>query len=631
MWTIPHAFLFLRSKMPIHLFDSLLRRHSEKTASLPLQTSESAAACAECGSAEAFADALLENDVISFDIFGTLILRPFSEPSDLFYFLSREIGVLNFHTIRKELEAKSRRIRETKENDRQVTLDEIWYRIEAETAVNASFGEETEKWLERTFCFANPFMLDIFALVKEAGKTIVAVSDMYLPSGFLKDLLTDLGFDGIERVFVSCEERKSKQDGSLYDAVKEAYPGKTIIHVGDEMQGDSEIPKKHGISSKLYPNVHRYAADYRSFDMSPLIGSAYRGIVDTWLYNGKTQYNRPYEFGFIYGGLFAIGYCHFIHQYCLANNVFRILFLARDGDILQKVYEKMYPDEKTHYVYWSGIAAHKLMAFYDRYNYYQEFLYKKVSLGITVRQTLEEMELVSLIDLLTEEADGHTPQPDDILTAANAEAVRAFLHMHTDDILACYEEHLLMAKAYYENELQDAKKAVIVDIGWLGSGAMALSYMAEHVWKIPCALTGIIAGTNTMSSQFPDAAEPFLASGKLVPYMYSLSLNRDIMLRHDPGKRYNDYWELLVSSPTPSFLGFASPLVFGEPDPNPEGIMDIQLGILDFVEQYLHHFRNFPFMTDIKGRDTYAPMLRAAADDEAYLKMIAGLLEEKKD
>lgn len=36
---------------------------------------------------EAFIDLLSQYDVVSFDIFDTLIFRPFSEPADLFYLL----------------------------------------------------------------------------------------------------------------------------------------------------------------------------------------------------------------------------------------------------------------------------------------------------------------------------------------------------------------------------------------------------------------------------------------------------------------------------------------------------------------------------------------------------------------
>nr|MCR5397692.1 hypothetical protein [Lachnospiraceae bacterium] len=87
-------------------------------------------------------------------------------------------------------------------------------------------------------------------------------------------------------------------------------------------------------------------------------------------------------------------------------------------------------------------------------------------------------------------------------------------------------------------------------------------------------------------------------------------------------------WELLLSSPTPQFVGFyeKDELRFGAVDYNSEGISEIQRGILEFVDQYIDHFGDprgeYSFMYHVSGRDAYAPMLVAASHNEAYLKMI---------
>ena len=142
-------------------------------------------------------------------------------------------------------------------------------------------------------------------------------------------------------------------------------------------------------------------------------------------------------------------------------------------------------------------------------------------------------------------------------------------------------------------------------------------------------MVGIVAGTNTLNNAEPDAAEVFLQSGKLISYLYSQSHNRDLLKKHDPNKDYNVYWELLLSSPKPSFNGFmvmedgSVKLKFGDCDINTEGIEEIQAGIMDFVREYHRRFADFPYMESVSGRDAYAPMLVAASHDERYLKVIA--------
>lgn len=70
--------------------------------------SESASFMRSGQTAESLAEELSRYDIISFDLFDTLIFRPFSEPGDLFYFLGAELGILDFKRIRTEQEALAR-------------------------------------------------------------------------------------------------------------------------------------------------------------------------------------------------------------------------------------------------------------------------------------------------------------------------------------------------------------------------------------------------------------------------------------------------------------------------------------------------------------------------------------------
>ena len=216
-----------------------------------------------------------------------------------------------------------------------------------------------------------------------------------------------------------------------------------------------------------------------------------------------------------------------------------------------------------------------------------------------------------------------------VLTDKNVEEIKRFLDNSWSKILSAYEEEQKVAKAYYREVLSGCKKVVAVDIGWAGSGAIALNHLVQNVWKLPCEIIGILAGTNTIHNSEPDTSETFVQSGKLVAYLYSQHHNRDLLKKHDPNRNYNIYWELLVSSPTPQLKGFGIDetngwkLLFGQYDKNLDGIREIQRGILKFVKEYKKHFGNITFMYDISGRDAYAPMLVAAGNDEKYLKEIA--------
>lgn len=579
-------------------------------------------------------EAVKDYDIISFDIFDTLIFRPFSAPTDLFDYLAEQIGILDFKSVRIAQEWKARQDKFAVSGSYEVTLEEIWNRIECETGYPAGKGRNLEEELEQRFCYANPVMQTVFKELQRRKKTIIITSDMYLSEDFLEKLLAQNGYSGIQKLYISSEYTAGKSDGTIYEYVKEDFEKEKIIHIGDNEISDITNAKKAGLAVFYYPNVNKHSKAYRAYDMSLMVGAAYRGIVNNHMYCGNNSYSMEYEYGYIYGGLFVLGYCTFIHDYYKKNGIDKILFLSRDGDIIKQVYNKLYQEDSTEYAYWSRKAATKLMAEDDRHDYFRRFIEHKVNQQYKIAEILEAMELQELGRELV------GLDVSEYLTDSNQSKLRKFIESKWECVIKKYKEQHKAAKRYYEDILTGCKRAVAVDIGWAGSGAMALRHLVEQEWNIPCEIIGLIAGTNTIYNSEPDASEPFLQSGKLVAYLYSQSHNRDLLKKHDPNKDYNVFWELLLSSPTPQFSGFQSgnacrektedrylpdldiTLQFGKYDANQEGIKEIQQGILDFAADYKEHFKDFPYMFNISGRDAYAPMLVAASHNEKYLKAI---------
>ena len=597
---------------------------------LPIHESESQQASRKSPerTVDDFITKLLQYDVVSFDVFDTLIFRPFDAPTDLFFFLDEPMGILDFHRIRMEMEAQTRNDAYKKRGTYEIGLRDIWDRIEREVGPDAEHGMEMEQKLEMQFCYANPFMLQVYQELQRRGKRIVITTDMYLPAQFLKKLLANCGYTGFEKLYVSCEYNKSKSDGKLYDVLrKDLGYNVEIAHVGDNMHSDIQSARKHGLDAVYYPNVNRLSPTYRPHDMSVRIGGAYRGLVDNRLYSGISAYSMEYEYGYVYGGLFVLGYCAFIHDYCVKNQIDKLLFLSRDGDILKQVYDRMYPGEQTEYVLWGRLPATKLMADANRYDFFRRFLWHKAGEGKTVSQLLREAGLAALTDKLRNQ-NMKDLTLETVITPNNAKLLKTWLQRNWDSVRACYFEENNASKEHFASLLKNCRKAAAIDIGWAGSGAVSLSYLVERVWDIPCRIEGIVAGTNTVHNVEPDASESMLQSGRLTAYLYSQQENRDLLKKHDLNRDYNIYWELLLSSPTASCLGYAydeqrrvQP-VYGKKDANEQGIREIQQGILDFAEDYLKHFGTCSEMLRISGRDAYAPMLVAASYKERYLKEI---------
>lgn len=573
-----------------------------------------------------------EYDVISFDIFDTLILRPFSNPTDLFYFIGNDLNFMDFTSLRIQAEYEARIQCYKKNGHMEIDINNIWNKLGEMSGIETRKGIALEKQYEIQFCYANPFMKQVYKKVQELGKTIVITTDMYMPKEFLKELLEKNGYTGFERIFVSNEYKASKAKGNLYDIVKNTRINKgRLLHIGDNSHSDIVMAKKHRVEALHYPNVNQYSYMYRPYDMSAIIGSAYRGIVSNYIYNGQAVYSQSYEFGFIYGGLFVLGYCNFIHKYCRTHQIDKILFLSRDGDILMQAYKMLYPEDDYQYVYWSRKVATQLMANENKYDYFRRFLYHKVNCGKKISNILKAMDLDDLCDKLPKEIS-----VSDELTDKNVKKIKLFIENNWKYVKQTYEEKHKGAKQYYQKVLKHCKTVCAVDIGWAGSGAVSLDYLVQQVWKIPCRIVGIIAGTNTVYNAEPNTSEIFLQTGKLVAYLYSQAHNRDLLKKHNPNKGYNIFWEILLSSPTKSFGGFKLneeskeiEYEFGDYDKNISGIVEIQQGILSFITEYQKHFSKFPFMYDISGRDAYAPMILATSKKEQYIREITKEFEIK--
>ena len=610
-------------------------------------------------SVDNFVQKLSKYDVISFDIFDTLIFRPFSEPTDLFYLIGCKLDFLNFKDLRMRAEFEARSIRaeglkkQKKKIDYEIDINDIWNRMQDITGLDVSKGIAIEEELEYQFCYANPFMKEVFTRLQQMGKRIVITSDMYLTKDFLVRMLEKNGYKDYENIFVSNEYHKSKSDGLLYDVVKKKMgENYSYIHVGDNTHSDIKMAEKHGFKTLYYPNVNRNTLLYRTYDMSPIIGGAYRGVVNNRIYSGvETQStSMEYEYGYIYGGLFALGYCQYIHEYSKLHNIDKLLFLSRDGDTLKQVYEIMYPDEansgKTEYAYWSRKAATILTFELDKNDYFRRFLYHKVNQDYKISDILASMELSNLSDkvegysvagkkvvLIGDEGKKVKLHCKDELTTKNVEILRIFIEENAARIASMYQDRDKAAKQYYKKMLAGSNKALLVDIGWAGSGAIAIRRLCQEKWNIPCEIIGMIAGTNTVHNAEPYQTETFLQTGVMNAYLYSQSFNRDLLKKHDPAKDYNVFWELILGSPTKQFKGFkimdngTIGYDFGDYDDNLEGIRETQRGIIEFCKDYIRMFGSpengdYKYLYNISGRDAYAPILAASGNKERYLKAI---------
>ena len=120
--------------------------------------------------------------VISFDIFDTLLLRPFVKPADLFTYIEQITKKNDFAYARQNAET--------------VFYNKFGYSKEANiediySVMPDEYAElkDLELNLESTGLKINQEVKKIYDYAVEKGKTIIIASDMYLPSDFIESVL----------------------------------------------------------------------------------------------------------------------------------------------------------------------------------------------------------------------------------------------------------------------------------------------------------------------------------------------------------------------------------------------------------------------------------------------------------
>lgn len=300
---------------------------------------------------------LLNNfELVSFDVFDTLITRLVYEPDDVFRLMERVIYYklnkkINYLSMRKEAEA----IAVSRKGDFCNIHDiyECLPEVSVFTAEEAKELKELEIQLEYDLCIPRKDSLEIFNRLLNAGKRVILVTDMYLTSEIICKMLKKCGFEGFESIWVSCEKGLRKDKDSMWEEFFRVYGKNTTIHIGDNPHSDCQVVGDRMRSNMLWlsPRDQFYFSEqYEKFQRF-FKTSAENSLIMGCLVN-QFFYNSPFalsEKGFTEitsieqaaKGIFAplfLCFAQYISKTSTPNNT--LLFLSREGYFIQKLYNK---------------------------------------------------------------------------------------------------------------------------------------------------------------------------------------------------------------------------------------------------------------------------------------------------
>ncbi len=199
-------------------------------------------------------------DLVSFDIFDTVLTRNIGEPAALFHEVGLEVerrelvkcSALVFVQVRYASEQRAR----TNKSGREIVLHEIY--DEVARVLNCEDRCEELMAIEMA-AEARALRLIPEAAIAVAGARrrfgrVIFISDMYLPGGFIEEQLREHGlfFPG-DRLYVSSEVGVQKGDGRLFRHVlkTENLAAGRLLHFGDSLRYDIHPARKLGIQACL--------------------------------------------------------------------------------------------------------------------------------------------------------------------------------------------------------------------------------------------------------------------------------------------------------------------------------------------------------------------------------------------
>jgi hypothetical protein len=421
--------------------------------------------------------------LVSFDVFDTMVTRIWRQPSDLFLALgtilhsraSMPLTPEAFATARTEAELAARK----KHPSGETTLGEIYDRFAATTGVAPEVAQacaELELSLETRSVRPIIAVRNMARQLRAAGRRVILTSDSYLSSKHLAAVLAGAGLDpGEFQPVVSSEHRASKRVGDVYGVVRRKFPAPAYAHLGDRRAADLDNARAAGFDSRMFcgqaPTVFERALGSGRWT-SPLAASSAHGAARAARLLGSAPDIRSQAIRAVGANVAAPLLCAFVAWVLLSAaraGTRRLLFLARDGQILHRLACKLAPalglEVDCRYVYGSRQALYlpSVAAVGD-----DSWTWLSSGMaGRTVSQVLDRFGIAGDRAAAVCGAEFRLAQilDDPAAGRLRARLETAPISREILDIAAARREP---ARRYYLNEIGRDGPVAIVDVGWKG-------------------------------------------------------------------------------------------------------------------------------------------------------------------
>ena len=265
-------------------------------------------------------------NIVSFDVFDTLITRMVNHPTQIFDVVQEEYnknnkkGIYDFR--------KNRIYSEKTVNISIPTLDDIYRKMAKYYKKNECIKlKALEIKVEKKYCVANAKVKNLYDYCVKNNKVIYITSDMYLSKKIIKSILEKNGYNKFKDIIVSCEYGTDKKSGELFKNI-EFVEKKKVLHIGDSLKADYVGAKKNHF---LTFRVNKKCFKKNTSNIEKILECENKELF--------------YKIGYSTMGPILLEFINWLYCELKNKKIKKAFFLAREGKIFKDVFDLLYGDK----------------------------------------------------------------------------------------------------------------------------------------------------------------------------------------------------------------------------------------------------------------------------------------------
>lgn len=410
----------------------------------------------------------------SFDIFDTTLLRRCGKPEAVWHILGKRLFPHDndlceaFVAWRKQ--AKGEMLKDIYAN-----IDSAFLSLAGKSVEEMMLAEEA---VEEEVLIPNPTVCKLIEQWRKEGYHIAFISDMYLGSQFLRQVLERKGCCQKEdAIYISCEHHARKDTGMLYKLVRNDLHPDEWIHYGDNLRSDVRMARKKGIRAMHIDTAYN-DVEITCAQVSPAMAALSR------LHRLEHEGDAFTAFAVDFVVSAYLPYAIYVLREAQKKGIRKLYFLSRDSYILLKAAQSLSKEAEGLELHYLFVSRRSLLLPYlcgeDEHAYLEasdhHTLVRIDSIDKRLRHlgtSREEMRAKFGIEFPYSKVNNLKEQED---------FLQKIFHSDFTPLLQqrAQEQLSLLLDYFHQKGLMDGEACAAVDVGWLGTSRLMMNHILRR-------------------------------------------------------------------------------------------------------------------------------------------------------